>query len=199
MPPTVALSVAPRAKCGGSNGRHCPCSAKAASSSASGVPARTVATHSLGAALTKPRSNRGAGRGGEHHVAGRVADDAAQHPGVEQLAMQRQAMKVFAAPAANAQRGSVGHGGTHLLDHGCQRRVHARIVAAAGHRAPQMAAGSAVFLPGAKTNGPPLPGGPFVRCADQRLYAVSPCVVMSSPSRSSSSVTRRPMTKSTIL
>ena len=44
MPPTVA----PGPKCGGSNARHWPFSANAASSSASGVPQRAVTTSSLG-------------------------------------------------------------------------------------------------------------------------------------------------------
>ena len=44
MPPTVAAGP----KCGGSNGRHWPWVASSSSSSASGVPARTVTTSSLG-------------------------------------------------------------------------------------------------------------------------------------------------------
>ena len=44
MPPTVA----PAPKCGGSKASDWPCSAKAASSSAKGVPPRAVTTSSLG-------------------------------------------------------------------------------------------------------------------------------------------------------
>ena len=44
MPPTVLAAP----KCGGSKARHWPWLANVASSSASGVPARTVTTSSLG-------------------------------------------------------------------------------------------------------------------------------------------------------
>ena len=45
----VTLSSCDQRKWGGSNGKHCPCSASRASSSCRGVPAPTVTTSSLGA------------------------------------------------------------------------------------------------------------------------------------------------------
>src|SRR5436309_2695082 len=52
MPPTVA----PRPKCGGSNGRHWPCSASVASSCASGVPQRAHLLMLLGRELHTHRA-----------------------------------------------------------------------------------------------------------------------------------------------
>ena len=58
---------------------------------------------------------QGAGTHRHHQFARLVADDAGQRPGVEQLALQRLAVEVFAAAATDAQRGAVGSGGAHAF------------------------------------------------------------------------------------
>ena len=79
---------------------------------------------------------RGASAHGDDQLAGLVAHDAAQHPGVEHLAVQRQAMEVLGAPATDAQRGLVGGGSAHALSDRGEGEVHPCIVAAAvGHTA----------------------------------------------------------------
>ena len=56
---------------------------------------------------------------GDDQLAGFVADDASERAGVQQLALQLQAIEVLAATAANAQRGLVMGGGANALAEGC--------------------------------------------------------------------------------
>ena len=47
---------------------------------------------------------------GDHQLGGLVAGDAGERAHVQHLALQRLAVKVFAAATADAQRGAVGSG-----------------------------------------------------------------------------------------
>jgi len=65
-----------------------------------------------------------AGTHGDHQFAGLVANDALVRCGVEQLALQRFAIKVFAAAAANAQWGALCRSSLNVINEVLQGGVH---------------------------------------------------------------------------